>query len=36
MIDLCKVFRVEEGEEFKISDRTYRFKITNNKLLINK
>ena len=35
MIDLCKLFGVEEGEEFKISDRTYRFKITNNKLFIN-
>lgn len=35
MFDLCKVFGVEEGEEFKFKDAPYKFKIMRNKLLVH-
>lgn len=31
-IDLCKIFGVEEGEEFKLANRNEIYKITNNRL----
>lgn len=32
MIDLCKIFGVEEGEEFKLNSRNEVYKVINNKL----